>query len=72
MSVIERIISCLNDKGHKQIDLAEALKDKGVTKQTITDWKNGRSNTYYELIADISAFLSVSTDYLLKGVEPQM
>jgi len=65
LSVIDKIIITLKAKGYSQVDLANALKDKGVTKQTITDWKSDKSNTYFVLIADIAAFLEVPTDYLL-------
>ena len=70
MTVIERIILCLRDKGYRQNDLALALERKGVAKQTITDWKSGKSKTYYELMPDIAGFLTTTTDYLLTGKEP--
>ena len=70
MTVIERIITCLREKGYRQNDLATALEKKGVAKQTITDWKSGKSKTYYELMPEIACFLSTTTNYLLTGQEP--
>jgi transcriptional regulator with XRE-family HTH domain len=67
LDIINRILLLLSKKGFKQIDLAEHLKDKGVTKQTITDWKKGKSSSYYPLIVDIAHFLGTSIDWLLTG-----
>jgi len=64
LSVLDRIIATLKMKGMSQVELAAALKDYGVTKQTVTDWKSGKSNTYYSLIAEIAGILEVSSDYL--------
>jgi len=66
LALIDNIISMLKLKGITQVDFAKALSDKGVTKQTITDWKRGKSNTYYLLLTDISNFLGVSADSLLE------
>ena len=66
LAVIDNIIAILKSRGYRQVDLAEALKDKGVTKQTITDWKSGKSNSYYMLIAEIAAFLDISADKILE------
>ena len=70
MTVIERVIFCLREKGYRQNDLATVLEKRGVAKQTITDWKSGKSKSYYELMPDIACFLSTTTDYLLTGQEP--
>ena len=65
MTVIDRIIDCLKKEGKQQIDLASALKDKNVTKQTISDWKRGKSNSYYEMMPEIADYFGVSTDFML-------
>ena len=65
MTVIERIIEQLKARDIKQTDFANALRNKGVTKQTITDWKLGKSKTFYELMPDIADYFGVSADYLL-------
>jgi transcriptional regulator with XRE-family HTH domain len=67
LNTITRILKLLSEKGFKQIDLANHLKDKGVTKQTITDWKSGKSNSYHLYIVDIANFLKTTTDWLLTG-----
>jgi transcriptional regulator with XRE-family HTH domain len=65
LSAINEIIRMLNDKGLKQMDLADRLKDKGVTPQTVTDWKAGRSRTYYLHINEIADFLGATPECLL-------
>ncbi len=67
MSVVERIIHTARQQGYTQVALAEALKEHRVTKQTITDWKAGKSNSYYLLIVELAELLGVTTDYLLTG-----
>lgn len=67
MNIIERILLKAKEKGLNQSLLAQHLSDFGVTKQTITDWKTNKSNSYYYLIADIANVLNVSCDYLLTG-----
>jgi hypothetical protein len=62
LNTITRILKLLSEKGFKQIDLANHLKDKGVTKQTITDWKSGKNNSYHLYIVDIANFLKTTTD----------
>lgn len=69
MNIIERILLKAKEKGLNQSLLAQHLSDFGVTKQTITDWKTSKSNSYYYLIADIANILNVSCDYLLIGKE---
>lgn len=67
MSIVDRIITTARQKGYTQVALADALKEHHVTKQTITDWKAGKSSTYYMLISELAALLDVSADYLLTG-----
>ena len=67
MSIIDRIITTARQKGYTQVALADALKEHHVTKQTITDWKAGKSGTYFMLIPEFAALLDVSADYLLTG-----
>lgn len=72
MDTITRIIACVKEKKITQVQLAEHLKEKGVKKQTITDWKSGKSNTYYELIDEIAKYFGVTTEWLLTGKEQIM
>lgn len=67
MSVVDRIISTARRQGYTQVALAESLHDYHVTKQTITDWKAGKSNSYYTLIPELAELLGVTADYLLSG-----
>ncbi|NDO20517.1 helix-turn-helix transcriptional regulator [Lachnospiraceae bacterium MD329] len=64
--VANRIISLLKDNNLKQTALADML---GVSKQKITDWKSGKSKSYFENIPQIANFLGVSCEYLLTGTE---
>lgn len=70
MSVIDRIILTLKNKGLMQKELAKYLCEETnlkITQTTISDWKTGKSSTYYQLIPKISKYLGVSCDYLLTG-----
>lgn len=67
MSIVDRIIATAKQRGYTQVALAEALREHHVTKQTITDWKAGKSGTYFMLMPELAALLQVSTDYLLMG-----
>lgn len=69
MCIIDRITSLLKARGASQIEFSEALSSPKVTKQTITDWKSGKSKSYYEYIPEIANYFGVSCDYLLTGKE---
>ncbi|MBQ7975179.1 MAG: hypothetical protein IJ300_05790 [Clostridia bacterium] len=72
MSVIDRIIQTLKNKGLMQKDLVGYLRENTnlrATETTISDWKSGKSNSYYTVIPNISNFLQVSCDYILTGKE---
>lgn len=71
MSIVDRILQTARQQGYTQVALAEGLKHCHITKQTITDWKAGKSNSYYAIITDIAAFLNVTAEYLLTGVALQ-
>ena len=62
MNTLDKILSLLTEKGIQQKTFAENI---GVTKHTITDWKNGRSKSYMKYIDKIADYFNVSTDYLL-------
>lgn len=59
---VERIMMLLKEKNIEQKDLAEHL---GIKKQTITDWKTGKTKSYQKCIDKIAVFFNVSIDYLL-------
>ncbi len=50
------------EKGLSQGKLALQLN---VSKQNISDWENGKSETSFELLVKIADFFEVTTDYLL-------
>ena len=53
MSAVERILKLSQENGYTQASLAEKLNEFGVVnvkKQTITDWKAGKSNSYLILL----------------------
>ena len=57
------IISVLLKKQNKtQKELCEYL---GLSKQTFTEWKAGRTNSYMKYLPEIGDYFNVSTDYLL-------
>jgi transcriptional regulator with XRE-family HTH domain len=64
LNTVDRIMNLLASKGLKQSDLANRL---GINQQTITDWKSGRSNSYYSFIVEIARFLGAKIDWLLTG-----
>lgn len=48
-----------------QLQLAKEL---GVSKQNISDWENGKSETSFSILIKLAKFFKVSTDYIL-GLE---
>ena len=66
MNTLDKILSLLTEKGIQQKTFAENI---GVTKHTITDWKNGRSKSYKKYIEKIADFFDVSADYLLEKTD---
>lgn len=60
----ERIFQLLAEKHIDQKDLAKYL---GLSAQTMTDWKNGKSHSYHKYLQEISVFLETSMDYLSTG-----
>ena len=50
------------EKGYAQSELAKLL---GVTKQNISDWENGRSETSFEMLKKIAKLFGVTADELI-------
>ena len=67
MNVSDRIRELRKIKGISQDELAEKL---GVSRQAISKWENEQSIPDIDKIILLSDYFEVSTDYLLKGVEP--
>jgi len=62
MTTVEKIMQLLTDRNVEQQALASFI---GVKKQTITDWKSGKTESYKKYIDKIAEFFGVTTDYLL-------
>lgn len=67
MKLADRILELRKQKGISQ----EALADKlGVSRQAISKWESEQSTPELDKIVLMSDFFEVTTDYLLKGIEP--
>lgn len=51
----------------KKITAAHLLRETGLNKSLITQWKNGLQKPSTDAIIKIAEYFGVSTDYLLKG-----
>ncbi len=70
MLIVDRIMNLVDDAGLTQESFAAKLSEIGdlkITKQTITDWKSGKSNSYFRVVAEIAKLFETSTDYILTG-----
>ena len=52
----------------KELSQNQLAKLLCISKQNISDWENGKSETSFEMLVNIAKFFEVSTDYLL-GLE---
>ena len=64
MSINERLFFLLDTKEISQAELSSAT---GIPSQTISGWKNRKTDPPAYLIPVIADFLKVSCDFLLKG-----
>ena len=62
MDVLNNILALLKTKGIRQKDLSDYL---GLSKNTMTGWKNGNNTSYMKHLPKIADFLGVSIDSLL-------
>lgn len=60
--IAKRIFDLLDSRNVEQQELAEYL---GLKKQSISEWRAGRTHSYKKYINKIAEFFGVSTDYLL-------
>ena len=67
MNLADRILELRKQKGISQEELADKL---GVSRQAISKWESEQSVPELDKIIRMSDFFEVTTDYLLKGVEP--
>lgn len=62
MEVLNKILLLLEEKKLDQRDLSDHL---GLSKNTMTGWKNGNNKSYMKHLPKIAEFFDVSVDYLL-------
>lgn len=67
MNVAERIQYLRKAKGMSQEELANRI---GVSRQAVSKWESEQSMPDLEKIVLMSDLFGVTTDYLLKGIEP--
>lgn len=67
MNLADRIQQLRKSKGISQEELADKI---GVSRQSVSKWESEQSSPDIEKIILMSDFFEVTTDYLLKGIEP--
>lgn len=62
MSVmLDRVLQLANERHGSAIELCKAL---GIARNTVTEWKSGRSKSYTKYAPQIAAYYGVSIDWL--------
>ena len=67
MNMADRIQYLRKAKGLSQEELADKV---GVSRQAVSKWESEQSTPDLEKIIILSDFFGVTTDYILKGIEP--
>ena len=67
MTIADRIQSLRKTKGISQEELADAV---GVSRQAVSKWESEQATPDLDKVVIMSDFFDVTTDYLLKGIEP--
>ena len=67
MNIADRIQTLRKSKGISQEELADKV---GVSRQAVSKWESEQSTPDIEKIILLSEYFGVTTDYLLKGIEP--
>lgn len=67
MNMADRIQYLRKGKGISQEELADKV---GVSRQAVSKWESEQSTPDIEKIIIMSDFFGVTTDYILKGIEP--
>lgn len=67
MNIADRIQNLRKVKGISQEELAEKA---GVSRQAVSKWESAQSLPDIDKIMLMSEYFDVTTDYLLKGIEP--
>lgn len=69
LDVLTKILLLLDEKNIQQKELSDYL---GLSKNTITGWKNGNNRSYMKYLSQIAEFFGVSVDYLLGKETPNV
>lgn len=67
MNIADKIQRLRKNKGISQEELADKI---GVSRQAVSKWESKQSLPDIEKIILLSDYFGVTTDYLLKGIEP--
>lgn len=67
MNMADRIHNLRKSKGISQEELADMI---GVSRQAVSKWESEQSTPDIEKVILLSDLFDVTTDYLLKGIEP--
>ena len=67
MNIADRIQSLRKSRGISQEELADKI---GVSRQAVSKWESEQSTPDIDKIILLSDYFDVTTDYLLKGIEP--
>ncbi len=67
MNISDRIQALRKAKGMSQEQLADAI---GVSRQAVSKWESEQATPDLEKVVIMSDLFDVTTDYLLKGIEP--
>lgn len=68
MNIADRIQSLRKNKGISQEELADKV---GVSRQAVSKWESEQSVPDLDRVIIMSDYFGVTTDYILKGIEPQ-
>ncbi|MBE5968201.1 MAG: helix-turn-helix transcriptional regulator [Lachnospiraceae bacterium] len=68
MNIADRIQNLRKTKGISQEELADKV---GVSRQAVSKWEGEQSTPDIDKIIIMSDYFEVTTDYLLKGIEPK-
>lgn len=68
MTIGDRLTELRKSRGLSQEELAAQLT---LTRQTISKWELGQSSPDVEYVIALCDYFGVTTDYLLKGTEPE-
>lgn len=67
MNIADRIQYLRKQKGYSQEELADKV---GVSRQAVSKWESEQSTPDLEKVITMSELFEVTTDYILKGIEP--